>query len=388
MSDGDHARRDDVGPVEIRPLRVVDAAWLAPLRRANAAFMAPHEPLRPPDYLTESGQRAAIQRVVADERTYPFAILVDGRGVGQITISNVSYGAFRSATLGYWVAEHVNGRGVATRAVGAAVRHAFDALHLHRIEAGTFVDNLASQRVLRRNGFRWFGYSPRHLHLGGAWRDHLLFVRLTDDPAPRSADEVEPRPEGRGRRLLGRRRPGARPAPAVVRPARAADAEALARLLLAASQEPERPLPPPEGGAREERRRRVALAEGNEGLVLVAEAAEGVVGRLDLRRDAHPAARHVAELGLVVERGSRGAGVGTLLVEAAERWAGAAGIDRLEAHVPVGNLPATGFLLARGFAVEGLREDRFRDDGGRRDVLVLARGLGPHGEARVDQSPR
>ena len=52
---------------------------------------------------------------------------------------------------------------------------------LHRLEAATLVDNVASQRVLEKNRFRHIGLAPRYLQIAGAWRDHLLFQRTVED---------------------------------------------------------------------------------------------------------------------------------------------------------------------------------------------------------------
>jgi hypothetical protein len=54
---------------------------------------------------------------------------------------------------------------------------------LHRVEAATLLDNVASQMVLRRVAFTEIGLAPRYLPIAGEWRDHLLFRRLADDPA-------------------------------------------------------------------------------------------------------------------------------------------------------------------------------------------------------------
>jgi [ribosomal protein S5]-alanine N-acetyltransferase len=54
-------------------------------------------------------------------------------------------------------------------------------MELHRVEAGTRPENVASQRVLERNGFTCVGLLRRHLLIGGKWRDHLLWERLADD---------------------------------------------------------------------------------------------------------------------------------------------------------------------------------------------------------------
>jgi [ribosomal protein S5]-alanine N-acetyltransferase len=90
------------------------------------------------------------------------------------------YGPLRSANLGYWVDASRNGRGLATRAVAAAVEQAFGPLGLHRLQAGTLVDNVASQRVLEKNGFELIGLARNYLHIGGAWRDHLLYQRTVE----------------------------------------------------------------------------------------------------------------------------------------------------------------------------------------------------------------
>lgn len=70
------------------------------------------------------------------------------------------------------------------RVVGRAAREEFG---LHRLEAGTLVDNKASQRVLTKCGFAEIGLAPGFLHIDGAWRDHVLFQRLCTTGRPRTS---------------------------------------------------------------------------------------------------------------------------------------------------------------------------------------------------------
>jgi ribosomal-protein-alanine N-acetyltransferase len=105
----------------------------------------------------------------------------DGRTCGRLSVGNIVRGA-QSAAHGYWVAQEANGRGLASAAVADAVRLAFGDLGLHRLEASTLLHNLASQRVLRRNGFAPYGVAPRYLRIAGEWQDHALF-QLLHDPA-------------------------------------------------------------------------------------------------------------------------------------------------------------------------------------------------------------
>ncbi len=160
----------------IRPLVPRDAEELTRLLVANRSFLAPYDPLRPESFFTTRAQRDRIKR-----SEHLFAILDGDRIAGTIAISNVVYGAFRSANTGYWVDSARNGRGLASRALAAVVEHAFAELDLHRLEAGTLVDNVGSQRVLEKNRFVRIGVAPHYLHIAGAWRDHVLFQRTVDD---------------------------------------------------------------------------------------------------------------------------------------------------------------------------------------------------------------
>jgi len=171
--------------VELRPVRLADAEPLARLYSAQRAFLAPFDPVRSDAFFSTAGQRADIEQAIAHAAAglrFRYVIVGDGEPVGALGISNViRVPHFRSATLGYFVAREANGQGVATRAVGLAVAEAFGPIGLHRIEAGTLTDNVASQRVLEKNGFERIGVAREYLQIAGRWQDHLLFQRVAAD---------------------------------------------------------------------------------------------------------------------------------------------------------------------------------------------------------------
>lgn len=169
--------------VTTRLVALGDAPEMAALLAANREFLAPWEPVRQDDYFTAVGQRGYLTDVLRQCESgtaVPHVIVEGGRIVGRITLTNINRGPFLSCNLGYWVAEHANGRGLATAAVAQIVRVAFGNLGLHRIEAGTLPHNAGSQRVLERNGFQWYGMAPRYLKIAGEWRDHALYQLLSD----------------------------------------------------------------------------------------------------------------------------------------------------------------------------------------------------------------
>jgi len=175
------------GPVEVHPLRRGDAAEWSRLRLANEAWLSPWEPTSAVpwrDRHTPTAYRA-MRRVVARRArlgtSLPFAVRVEGRLAGQVTVDNIVRGALRSGYLGYWIDRSVAGRGMASLAVALVCDHAFTQVGLHRLQADIRPENLPSQRLVERLGFRQEGLLRRYLDIDGDWRDHLAYALLAED---------------------------------------------------------------------------------------------------------------------------------------------------------------------------------------------------------------
>lgn len=167
----------------IRPVVLGDAEELAALYRANREHLVPFVEIRDDSFFTADGQRTRIARATeaaAAGDSWRFAILDGDALAGTIGVTNVIRGPVQGAKVGYWVAHGRDGKGLASRAVGEVVRFAFEVAALHRLEAWTLVDNLASQRVLEKNRFTQFGLARALLLIDGEWRDHILFERVAD----------------------------------------------------------------------------------------------------------------------------------------------------------------------------------------------------------------
>ncbi|WP_326697773.1 GNAT family N-acetyltransferase [Streptomyces sp. NBC_01754] len=181
-----HPLTDDV---HLRPAILDDAESFAEALTRSRAHMKRWEPVRPEVFYTPEGQARRLTGLLADRdagRAMPWVLAdADERVVGAMTLASIELGPFRNARLGYWVDVDRAGRGLATAAVGRVCEDARDRLGLHRVEAGTVVDNTASQRVLAKSGFEVIGTAPRYLHIDGAWRDHRMFQRILHDGPPR-----------------------------------------------------------------------------------------------------------------------------------------------------------------------------------------------------------
>ena len=160
----------------------------------------------------------------------------------------------------------------------------------------------------------------------------------------------------------------------VVREATPADAPALVALGAAVGREPEGWLITTTAwrSVGDERRYLRALRRHPNAAVYVAEAAEGIVGRLSVARDPHPASHHVADLGLMVAATHRRRGIGRALLQAAVEWARVVGVRKLELHVFPHNDAAIALYRSFGFEREGYRKGHYRRAGEYVDAVLMA----------------
>ncbi|EGD35400.1 GNAT family N-acetyltransferase [Capnocytophaga sp. oral taxon 338] len=138
----------------LRPWEVSDA---------EALYTQAHNPIigkmcgwQPHKSVTES--REIIEIVL--RKSHSFAIcLPNNTPIGSIGLnlqgeSNLPVGE-NEAEIGYWLGEDFWGRGYMTEVSLCIIQYAFDNLHLTQLWASVYKENIASQRVLEKCGFRY-----------------------------------------------------------------------------------------------------------------------------------------------------------------------------------------------------------------------------------------
>ena len=160
-----------------------------------------------------------------------------------------------------------------------------------------------------------------------------------------------------------------------VRPAEPRDAPELKELGDAVAAEPEGWLATLNGwrSVGDERRYLRALRRYPHAAVFVAAAPDGrVIGRLSISRDQHPASRHVADLGLMVDAEHRRRGIGRALLVAAVEWARESEVRKLELHVFPWNEAAIALYEDFGFVREGYRKSHYARGDDYVDAILMA----------------
>ncbi|MBK9061543.1 MAG: GNAT family N-acetyltransferase [Flavobacteriales bacterium] len=80
--------------------------------------------------------------------------------------------------IGYMLARDHWGQGLMSEAIATVADHAFGVLGLHSLEAWTQAGNVASMRVLEKNGFTREAYFKENIFWDGAFSDSVVFGRL------------------------------------------------------------------------------------------------------------------------------------------------------------------------------------------------------------------
>lgn len=80
--------------------------------------------------------------------------------------------------IGYWLTPPFWGKGIMTEAVKKICEIGFEELGLRRIEAGVFVHNPASGRVLEKAGFQFEGCLRNYHKKGDVLLDSMMYARV------------------------------------------------------------------------------------------------------------------------------------------------------------------------------------------------------------------
>ena len=104
------------------------------------------------------------------------AIVADGQIVGSISVERMADENRAAGSIGYMILTPFWSQGIGTEAVRQICEIAFRKLTLERIIGEVFPENLASARVLKKNGFRLEETKAEAIVKGGKAMDVRVYV--------------------------------------------------------------------------------------------------------------------------------------------------------------------------------------------------------------------
>ena len=146
--------------------------------KENREYFERNLPPRSANYFDLEGFKEITRELLREQENHDvyMHLIRDAQGVmvGRINLSVLGKDR-KTAELGYRIGENVSNLGYASEAVKLVLEKAFTTYGLHRIIAGTATDNLASQRVLLKNGFTFSRGIENDLQIHNEWVHTAVF---------------------------------------------------------------------------------------------------------------------------------------------------------------------------------------------------------------------
>jgi ribosomal-protein-alanine N-acetyltransferase len=170
---------------KVRPLNSTDIESLLKFEVENREWFESHIDPRAPSFYSLQGVREHIESYLdgfAAGNWQPF-VIEDGNGqiVGRANLKDINL-PLGSAEVGYRIARHACGQGLATLALRHLVLEARTRWQLTQLVAEVYEQNSASRKVLERCGFS-IEDKPLENRADKPWRFILSIPALSTNPA-------------------------------------------------------------------------------------------------------------------------------------------------------------------------------------------------------------
>lgn len=163
--------------LKLRELQPSDEAMFIEAMQASRAFHYPW--IFPP--VDKDSFAAYIQKYQQAQHKSLLALNEQGQLVGVCNLNYILHSAYQSAWLSFYSVAQFAGRGLMSQALQKVLQYVFTDMQLHRLEVNIQPDNERSINLVRRNGFRKEGFSPRFMQINGQWCDHERWAMTAED---------------------------------------------------------------------------------------------------------------------------------------------------------------------------------------------------------------
>ena len=127
----------------------------------------------------------------ADLNGFNAGIYYDNQLVGMISLHFINRKT-NYTSIGYYLAEEFQGRGIVIRCVRALLEYAFTVLELNKVEIQCATDNLKSRKVPEKLGFTMEGTTRDAEYINGQYNDIATYSLLREEWTPKmNKDECQ-----------------------------------------------------------------------------------------------------------------------------------------------------------------------------------------------------
>lgn len=154
--------------------------WQTWRNEATTQRFNPVMPLSIEELRTRMKQMSSDLSDLKAAEEFQFILECGGEPVGTFTLKGISH-MMQYAEIGYGITEKLQGKGIGSRALRMFVDKVFAETSLRRLYANVAEDNLASRRVLEKNGFQQEGILREHYMIHGKPTNEVVYGLLRSE---------------------------------------------------------------------------------------------------------------------------------------------------------------------------------------------------------------
>lgn len=166
--------------ISVRELRIEDAGDLAAAINNKKVLDNLRDGIPFPYTVKDAEEFINASLNAKIDSQYAFAITLNGKVIGNISVFRKKNIHNRSAEMGYYIAETYWGKGITSAAVRKVCEYIFACTDIIRVFALPFADNIASCRALEKAGFLYEGTLRSNAVKNARITDMKMYARIKE----------------------------------------------------------------------------------------------------------------------------------------------------------------------------------------------------------------
>lgn len=164
--------------IEFRKWEDNDAQELANLANEREVSQYLRDVFPYPYSLDDAKSYLSFLKTITEEQQFNRAVIVNNKIVGSCSLVLQGDICRKSAEIGYWIGKKYWHQGIATELVKKLCEYGFENYDIVRIYGEIFEPNIASGKVLEKNGFQLEGTLRKSVFKNNTFMNTLIYAKI------------------------------------------------------------------------------------------------------------------------------------------------------------------------------------------------------------------
>lgn len=170
--------------IKLRKLKISDAEFISQCSRNRE--ITRYTLIAPPPYGIKEARQfiRGIQKKIKRKKALEWGIELkenkELKLIGMVLLNDLDF-KNKNANIGVWLVKKYWGKGLANESLKLILDFGFKELNLERIQAKILHENIRSQKLLKKIGFKYEGRLRKKTFFKNKWYDDLIYGLLREE---------------------------------------------------------------------------------------------------------------------------------------------------------------------------------------------------------------